>query len=46
MLNPMKKVFTGENINKECSIISLGVENNIKEWQLNIYNEIDSWVNS
>lgn len=28
---------------KECAIITLPVENNIKDWQLSIHNEIDKW---
>lgn len=35
--------FDGDMSEKECAIISLPVENNIKKWQLLIHNEIDKW---
>jgi 5-methylcytosine-specific restriction enzyme subunit McrC len=35
--------FDGEMSEKECAIISLPVENNIKNWQLLIHNEIEKW---
>lgn len=33
----------GKESDKECAIISLPVEKNIKDWQLLIHNEIDKW---
>lgn len=36
---------TSKESEKECSIISLSVEPEIKQWQKNIYNEFQSWMN-
>lgn len=36
--------ITGNESEKECSIISLGIESNIKIWQKQIYLEIGSWL--
>lgn len=36
---------TSSAINKECSVISLTVEPEIKKWQKNIYHDIESWLN-
>jgi 5-methylcytosine-specific restriction enzyme subunit McrC len=36
---------TSMESDKECSIISLSVESEIKQWQKNIYNEFQSWMN-
>lgn len=33
-----------EEIHKECSVISLAVEPNIKEWGKNIYKEFEIWM--
>jgi 5-methylcytosine-specific restriction enzyme subunit McrC len=33
-----------DRINKECSVISLAVEPNIKEWEKNIYKEFEVWM--
>lgn len=37
---------TGEEIGKECSVISLAVEGGIREWQASIHREVDGWVAS
>ena len=36
---------TGEQLNKECSVITLSVDKQIKAWQKNISNEIETWIN-
>jgi 5-methylcytosine-specific restriction enzyme subunit McrC len=36
---------TSAELEKECSVISLSVEPNIKEWQKNIYNDFVRWMN-
>lgn len=36
--------YTGEETNKECSIISLSVENTIGAWQQSIYSTVKSWL--
>lgn len=35
---------TSKEINKECSVISLSVEPNMKVWQQNIYNDFVKWL--
>ncbi len=35
---------TGLEIGKECSVISLAVENEIKPWQREIYKKIENWA--
>lgn len=37
---------TSKAIDKECSVISLSVEPRIKQWQQNIYNVFENWLNS
>jgi len=41
-LNPETKKKT----EKECSIIPLSVNSNIKQWQESIYKEVETWMNS
>lgn len=36
---------TSKELNKECSIICLSIEPKIKQWQKNIYNEFQDWMN-
>lgn len=36
---------TGEKLNKECSVITLTVDNKIKAWQKSISTEIETWIN-
>ncbi len=38
--------ITGDKLDKECSIITLSVESNIKNWQGIIYDYINSWIKS
>lgn len=35
---------TGEETKKECSIISLSVQDNVNAWQKSIYTEVKSWL--
>lgn len=37
---------SGKEMAKECSIISLPVEKKIKQWQKNIYDGFETWMNS
>lgn len=37
---------TSKEIDKECSIISLSVEQNIKLWQLHIFSQFETWMKS
>lgn len=47
-LDPVKGKFldkeSGQQLEMECSVITLPVENIIRDWQKNIYNKIDSWI--
>ncbi len=47
-LNPVRGKFLdrefGKQLDMECSVITLPVESKIREWQKNIYNEIESWI--
>lgn len=35
---------TGKEVDKECSIFSIPVEGNIKQWQRSIYKVFESWM--
>jgi 5-methylcytosine-specific restriction enzyme subunit McrC len=35
---------TSKELNKECSVITISVEPDLKKWQENIYNEFESWL--
>lgn len=35
---------TGKDLDKECCVISLSVESNIKTWQKNIHKRFESWM--
>ena len=37
---------TAKEIEKECSVISLPVEKKIKQWQKNIYDGFERWMNA
>lgn len=36
--------ITGNESDKECSIVSLGIESDMKVWQKNIYSELSNWL--
>jgi 5-methylcytosine-specific restriction enzyme subunit McrC len=37
---------TGQETNKECSVISLSVDKDIKKWQKDINERVETWMSA